>query len=528
MNKENELVSHLVKFCNTAGGAALVGFVVIFAGLVNFTQFNHYPLFSLGILLNISIFLVVSVLMAAIYDYSPQSIKNFLVFLLGVFGLGLYGQTIWGYLLLLILYMTAKNKLLVIYAVLSISILVTSPIKFFLASGNAPSQEIHNTSDEPFILHLVMDEYIGLKGLGSYAIDTRDAKEELRKIYNKNGFSVFEGAYSKQAVTVNSLPIILNFGNENIGNNGFMNEISLTENKYFDLLENKGYKIRVFQSDWIDYCQHPAVITCETTLRSGPMPAYIDQANLTLFEKAWVAGYPFLSNSPLVRMLFTGLDKAVLLLNKYDVDVNLIMAAGRHQLISPYGLSTLEQLNKALADARPGQMYFSHAIFPHSPYIFDKNCDLKTYDKWADHSRFTGTREHRESANIEQNFCATRHLVELVHTLQNSAVKDNFIMIVHGDHGSRITEVVPEIEGIDRASEDDIIKSFSTLFMIKYAQPEPMNIEGTFSVDSLLGKIANNGFLPVGETWLEMKTPMVHINDDKWQPRTKIPLPAYK
>ena len=400
MNNENTLVGKLTKFCNSVYGAAIIGFLVIFTAFINFIQFNQYPFFSMGILLNILVIVALSFCMALVYKFAPQSIKNFLIFLLGMFGLGLYSQSIWGYVLLLVLYIIVKNRLLGIYAVLSLVILVTSPVKYlFVQDAEIPLTE-KRVGTQPFILHLVMDEHIGLKGLDSYIVDVKDAKTEIRDFYNKNGFNLYEGAYSKQSITVNSMPIILNFGDETFKNNGFMQEVSLGDNKYFNLLEEKGYEIKIFQSDFIDYCKHSSVIACETTLRSGPMPADIDQENLTIFEKTWVVGYPFVANSPLIRMLFFGLDNTVILLNEFGMDIDVVMAVGRGQLISPYGLSTFNQLNKAIEHAKPGQVYFTHAIFPHSPYIFDKNCKLKKYANWAGQLRPTGTREHREEANI--------------------------------------------------------------------------------------------------------------------------------
>ena len=290
MNNENTLVGKLTKFCNSVYGAAIIGFLVIFTAFINFIQFNQYPFFSMGILLNILVIVALSFCMALVYKFAPQSIKNFLIFLLGMFGLGLYSQSIWGYVLLLVLYIIVKNRLLGIYAVLSLVILVTSPVKYlFVQDAEIPLTE-KRVGTQPFILHLVMDEHIGLKGLDSYIVDVKDAKTEIRDFYNKNGFNLYEGAYSKQSITVNSMPIILNFGDETFKNNGFMQEVSLGDNKYFNLLEEKGYEIKIFQSDFIDYCKHSSVIACETTLRSGPMPADIDQENLTIFEKTWVVG----------------------------------------------------------------------------------------------------------------------------------------------------------------------------------------------------------------------------------------------
>ena len=54
------------------------------------------------------------------------------------------------------------------------------------------------------VVHLVLDEHIGLKGIPDSAPGGPELREQLRKFYLEHGFRIMAGAYSESLHTVNA------------------------------------------------------------------------------------------------------------------------------------------------------------------------------------------------------------------------------------------------------------------------------------------------------------------------------------
>ena len=63
----------------------------------------------------------------------------------------------------------------------------------------------------PRIIHLILDEHIGLEGIPTDIPEGMEVKSQLVEFYEKYGFKTFGGAYSHYSLTINSIPNLLNF-----------------------------------------------------------------------------------------------------------------------------------------------------------------------------------------------------------------------------------------------------------------------------------------------------------------------------
>ena len=129
-------------------------------------------------------------------------------------------------------------------------------------------------------------------------------------------------------------------------------------------------------------------------------------------------------------------------------------------------------------------MFFAHLLIPHFPYSVDSACVIRRpILKWNSailrwNYRFV-TENDAEIANsprsrlaryeeyIPQVRCALLKLEELVDALKRRNAFEDAVIIVHGDHGSRIVLIEPRLENKDRLSRQDYYDAFSTLFAVK-------------------------------------------------------------
>jgi len=69
--------------------------------------------------------------------------------------------------------------------------------------------------------------------------------------------------------------------------------------------------------------------------------------------------------------------------------------------------------------------------------------------------------------------CQQRVLAEVFQTMREAGVFDEAIIVVHGDHGSRISFYDPLLKVVDNLSTSDIVDHYSTMFALKHPQIQP-------------------------------------------------------
>lgn len=131
----------------------------------------------------------------------------------------------------------------------------------------------------------------------------------------------------------------------------------------------------------------------------------------------------------------------------------------------------------AARQARPGTAYFAHLLPPHYSYLLDSDCnprpDVRTWYAFAGLAAVPPARHSSLSrsqiyiAHFDQVRCSQRKIGQMLDALRESAALDDSIIILHGDHGSRIARHLVLDSQVDLASDGDFIDSYSTLFAIR-------------------------------------------------------------
>jgi arylsulfatase A-like enzyme len=163
-------------------------------------------------------------------------------------------------------------------------------------------------------------------------------------------------------------------------------------------------------------------------------------------------------------------------------------------------LVALDVLADRLENLEAGKAVFVHLLLPNDPFILDENCQLKSdtslwlapqsvlwwYRIKADPQR----RLARYDEYYKQVTCLHRRLSSIFERLEERGKLDDATVMVHGDHGSRIT-LVELFAGNERLlTPGDIIDSVSTIFAVRGPGVTPGPVEGQFSIQGLFAELA--------------------------------------
>ena len=357
------------------------------------------------------------------------------------------------------------------------------------------------TTERGPIVHLILDQQIGINGLVDEIPGAEAMRGELSRLYQGAGFRVYTNAFTHFPATLESLPNLMNNSVEPNAHRWIEYKAGrgkLSRNQWFRYLRAQGYAIDVLQSGYVDFCADPAapVTRCETynrkdirilhDLDSGPL----EKAHYLLlysFEVDYVK-------------LSRGVHLAWHIARRLGARVGPDLPRLNVQGLSPssvVSLSLMDRVAERLETIGPGEAYVAHLLLPHHPYVLEENCQVKphlgdwTARKeplwWVPVVSDPAQLELRHQEYFKQMRCLNRRLAALFDILERRGVARDATVIVHGDHGSLISRLEP-LSGFEAAlSPLDIISGYSTLFAVKAPgstaglDPEFASIQGLFA-----------------------------------------------
>jgi hypothetical protein len=494
----------------------VVGVAVLVTSLVNLLSAETYPLLTPEVALLVAAFAAIALFMGLVYAFADPISRALFQFLLLLLALDLNFD---GPVVLAAAVVTAAvvhRHLMPFLGIVSLVVFATEiPSISYSAAVEDDASFSTPVRDPslPNLVHLILDEHIGIEGLTGDD-DALGMGQNLRSFYISNGFRLYGGAFSEHMHTVNAIPSLLNFGEEQ----PWLPETSkegtiVPNNRYFELLKQRGYAITVYQTAFADYCVHPAVSACLT--RPRRLLLALNSNSLAASDKAIVLGHQLIRRSRVMKI----------------ANAHFISLAGfginlRDSRL-PHGVTAIETLQlvaKQLGTSAGGTAFFVHVLFPHYPYIFASNCEPKPSSDWLARRSAWGvasTLQDRQFTYYEQLSCLTQVLQPIF-----NAADPRTIIVVHGDHGSRITEVDPRADTIGRFSSSDMIASFSTLFAVRAPaiasgyDPRPLPSSMLFRELALADFGEPNLNVPVDYK------PSVILDDLNWKPSSRHPLPS--
>lgn len=346
----------------------------------------------------------------------------------------------------------------------------------------------------PFILHLILDEHIGLAGLR--AVGSADEALRLRGFLEGEDFLVFDAAYSEHFHTFHSLGHGLNFVTRR-----YVKELveeglppytwRLASSRYLAALAKARYAIDVYQTDHLDLCHSTtAVASCHTYAIKGL--GVLRGTTLTPTRRGAFVLSVFLARSDIWNEVLEIYDNG-----RRRVWPTMAVGVSQIRKVSTIAaVSLLERLEHDLRSARRGRAVISHVVLPHAPYVYDAECGMRPPSDWLDHYELPGFgntpegRAVRYSQYVGQLECTRRWIQRLLRAIPDDVRRDA-IIIVHGDHGSRIRI---NDQPREPARESDDIDSYSTLFAIRSPGIRSGLDTRQFSISCLLAELVASDF----------------------------------
>lgn len=353
---------------------------------------------------------------------------------------------------------------------------------------HASAKSVHTTDPTlPRIIHLILDEHIGVEGLPTGIDAGQQLKGRILQFYNKYNFTVYGNAFSHYFYTKDSIPNALNFSAE-AGSASFVEgnraPYKLISNDYFNVLSQKSYRLHILGAGWIDYCADKKSVLETCSNYDGPaLGSALSRLDFTVSDQVRIILGEYLSQSSLYQeirkryqSLWSQLGSRGVSLPRWNWDDTRIY---------PYPANTMAiipDLWKGILTMSDGDFLFAHLLLPHFSYIYKNDCSThQSVQVFMNRNVALGgrfvpegsentpqSREERYRLYFQQVQCLYVRLDELFQQMQTAGIFENSIIILHGDHGARIGIHDPYNEDLALLSREDYVDAFSTLFAVKF------------------------------------------------------------
>ena len=374
--------------------------------------------------------------------------------------------------------------LLAVFGVILIATILIPPRPLQYGSQHI-STVASGQSDLPTIVHVILDAHIGVDGIPQNIEGGPELRRELIDFYVGNGFRVYGRAYSKHFESILSISELLNRDKQRFEDWVAKQEgkqYILNQNDYFDELASRGYRIRIYESDYLVYCSNPKshIESCHRATATSVRP--LSDIDLPALDKAKLLLAAFAQQSRYHPYLALIHDGAVHLARGLGADGLTSRSTMRRMFSTLEAPKAIDQLVSDIETATPGRVFFAHILLPHAPYVFESDCEVRRdTNRWFGR-RFYNTRsalgspEYRRAAYelyFRQVRCATSLLSRVFAALKEAGLWDDATIVVHGDHGSRISLRDPIDKYVDNLTSENLVDMYSAHFAIQSPGLEP-------------------------------------------------------
>ncbi len=371
----------------------------------------------------------------------------------------------------------------------------------------------------PFV-QIIVDEHIGIEGIPEEFDPGGMFAARIRETLEQRGFTVFTRAYSRYDNTGRSIPAALNFAAPGEAN-PFVEDANhepaqMLANATISQLHERGYQVHAVETEFLDLCRvsgQSVVEECATYTLNTIAPIR------DLPVGAW-------TKAGMILDLF---------LHRSEFDGRIRRAFGWPEPRRVSAVSTMlasDSIVSTLRRARPGDAYLIHLMLPHYPYAFDSECRMRPDPySWLDASapaaaprpNTSDSRRVRYPLYLEQLDCTQKLVSRMFDALVEAGVFDQSIVLVHGDHGSRITTVSPVPPFLDELRPQDYVDAFSTLFVAKLPGVPGGTDRRVLPLEDLVAAVVRDERLPEGAA-PELPWVWVDVGSERLEQR---PLPSF-
>lgn len=400
------------------------------------------------------------------------------------------------------------NKILI--AVFGIMLVATVTVNTPYASVDDAAGT--GNSGLPIVVHLILDEHMGTFGMEGLLAGGARMKNDVEAFYLRNKFRIYGQAYSEYFNTHTSLAGAMN-ASTNVAPLAHItrhrDKYVMTGNRYFETWIKRGYKINILQSSYLDFC-HSERITievCETYLHDSFDAMSI--ATLPMNERLKLIGGMYFSSLTVYKLLQLSVHK----LESHAFHVGSLW----HGRVGPLAVATpMKKFIARVSRSKGSELFFAHLLMPHYPYVYNSDCSVRTpISSWRLRADQHGANSEASRLStygdyFDQIKCTMTKIKKMFDVMKANGTFENAIIIVHGDHGARITRRPLVAENAADLTAEDFLDGFSTLFAVKAPDITPVADNRSISLPMLLTYVQNQ----FGREPREYHEPFVYLADD--------------
>ena len=479
----------------------LVWTVALWASFLNLLNFNHYPLFRAEVGLTLLALGLLGTLMGMVQHVARPRLSFLFTALFAALMVDLNTsiELSWFYALLVafaVVGFFAQDALLkvtlaaftavLLFQFLALATGIGDPVRDENKAQNLQTENRAGAT-RPAIVHLVLDSYLGLEGMALGPDEYRKLRAEHVAFFTERGFQLYPRAYSRHASTMRSLPYLFSYGSIPTAVHVASARYAVPEQlPYFSDIDSRGYRISAVLPAYVDLCVKQKLTSCRN-FESSALRSMLG-TEMGVFDRSKVFGFTLLQ--------LTSLPSEVALEIQSRANdlfgINGRLPFNRSELYPLASIEQMDRFTRELADLRPGEARFAHLLLPHDPYILKADCSAKPETAWLD-EHGPGSEAARELAYADQVRCLQRRIARMLDMLDRTKAGREAIVLIHGDHGSRIAPAQPSASG-QELSQRQMLMTYSTFFAIRIPGAEGGEVPGTHSLDELMADFRTRDF----------------------------------
>jgi hypothetical protein len=322
----------------------------------------------------------------------------------------------------------------------------------------------------PIVLHLVFDELMSPGAIDPTIPGGAMVRDAMYALGAKHGLRIFDSIYSRAYFSGISIPNMMEAEYR-----GRFAQSDLTEeivadarrNAYFDDLGARGYRTAVFQTAVLNFCGPAQVRMCESFRSFDPGETAQSELDgrtreirlwdtlLRSYEPGYVAEY----GRWFIR-------------NAYGIDQRQLGVLGTADRFDVQRFPRwFDRFQAFMVQVPRGTHVFAHFMVPHSPYLLTNSCVVNgVYEPgYALAGRYANAADRAQArAGFYQSYfkqvtCVLSKLDGLLTAVERSPAFRDATIVIHGDHGSRISDG----DSIEMLSERDFIDNYGTFAAVR-------------------------------------------------------------
>lgn len=322
----------------------------------------------------------------------------------------------------------------------------------------------------PIVVHLVLDEMVSTGAMDDTLPRGRETRDGLYAFAETYGLRTFDSIFSRRYYSGVAIPNMMNAEYEGRTDasqlESAIQEV-VHENRYFRDMAQRGYRTAVFQTAVMDFCQTADVILCETFRSFDPSVGAkasqrLNERTLGLAETLFRVFEPGYISQLGLHVLSEG----------YGIggrETRVHGAAGR---FDPQGFAAwFSYFVRFLERVPRGSHVYAHFLVPHAPYLLSPTCLVEgtvstgysLASEVPDETRRPGVRLRHYDDYLRQVGCVQTKLGEMMKILMNVEAYRDATFVIHGDHGSRISNG----NTIEDQRPQDFVDNYATYFAVK-------------------------------------------------------------